>query len=130
MGQGVRQIGAEGGEDTVHTVEIRLAALVEALVDARLQALGPAGRLLDKAGAQVAAVVPQGCQVTAHLGAGQPVAARVEGAVQDLMQRVLGNAVPAKPHAGDEDLLMQTQATAPYQHQAGHGGGAGVLQPR
>ena len=76
------------------------------------------------------AVVPQGCQVTAHFGAGQAVAARVEGAVQDLVQRLLGDAVPAQPHTGDENLLMQAQATAPHQHQAGHGGCAGVLQPR
>ena len=68
--------------------------------------------------------------MAAHLGAGQAVAARVEGAVQDRVQRVLGDAVPAQPHAGDEDLLVQAQAAAPHQHQAGHGGGAGVLQPR
>lgn len=99
-------------------------------MDARLQALGPAGRLLHEAGAQVTAVVPQGRQVATHLGTGQAVAAGVEGAVQDLVQRLLGDAVPAQAHAGDEDLLVQAQAAAPHQHQAGHGGGAGVLQPR
>ena len=99
-------------------------------MDTRLQAPSPAGRLLHEAGAQMAAVVPQGRQVTTHLGAGQPVAARVEGSVQDLMQRVLGDAMPAQPHTGDEYLLVQTQAAAPHQYQAGHGSGAGVLQPR
>ena len=78
----------------------------------------------------MAAVVPQGGQAAANLGAGQSVVARVEGAVEHLAERPLGDAVPAQPHAGDEDLLVQAQAAAPHQHQAGHGCGAGVLQAR
>ena len=128
--QGVGEIGAEDVEDAVDTLRIRLLALLKTGSDPVLEVGSPTLRFFDEAGAQVSVIVPQVRQVTADRLLRQLVAARVEGAVQHAGKFVLSDAVSAQPHAGDENLLVQAQASAPHEHQPGQGGGAGVLQIR